>query len=108
MNRSDLIERLAGYAVAPTPKDAEAAVSLILAAIAHALARGDRIEIRGFGSFALRYWPPRRSRNPASGEPIQVPAKSLPKFKAGKALLDRVNDAAERPVPHLLLLSDEY
>ena len=101
MNCSDLHSRLATRAATLTPQDAEAAVSLVLEAIARALVRGDRIEIRGFGSFELRYWPPRQGRNPKTGVPVQVPAKSLPKFKAGKALLDRVNGVAKRPAPPL-------
>ena len=56
-----------------------------------ALARGGRIEIRGFGSFALNYRPPRTGRNPKSGEKVQVPAKYVPHFKAGKELRERVD-----------------
>ncbi|HQX85244.1 MAG TPA: HU family DNA-binding protein, partial [Aestuariivirga sp.] len=53
--------------------------------------RGDRIEIRGFGSFALNYRPPRVGRNPKSGEKVQVPEKYVPHFKAGKELRERVD-----------------
>jgi integration host factor subunit beta len=56
-----------------------------------ALARGGRIEIRGFGSFALNYRPPRIGRNPKSGDKVQVPAKYVPHFKAGKELRERVD-----------------
>ncbi len=56
-----------------------------------ALASGDRIEIRGFGSFALNYRPPRIGRNPKSGDKVQVPAKYVPHFKAGKELRERVD-----------------
>jgi len=100
MNRADLIACLAARAAKLTPKDAEISVSLILDSIASALARGDRIEIRGFGSFALNYRPPRQSRNPKSGDPVQVPAKYLPHFKVGKELRERVDYADERPTPH--------
>jgi integration host factor subunit beta len=55
------------------------------------LATNDRIEIRGFGSFALNYRPPRVGRNPKSGEKVQVPAKYVPHFKAGKELRERVD-----------------
>jgi integration host factor subunit beta len=63
-------------------KDADFAVKMILDALTDALARGDRIEIRGFGSFALNYRPPRLGRNPKSGDKVQVPAKYVPHFKA--------------------------
>jgi len=57
-----------------------------------ALGRGDRIEIRGFGSFALNYRPPRTGRNPKSGDKVLVPQKWVPHFKAGKELRERVDD----------------
>ncbi len=100
MNRADLIDRLAARAAALTTKDAEISVSLILDSIASALARGDRIEIRGFGSFALNYRPPGQSRNPKSGDPVQVPAKYLPHFKVGKELRERVDYVDEHPAAH--------
>jgi integration host factor subunit beta len=100
MNRADLIDRLAARAATLTTKDAELSVSVILDSFSNAIACGDRIEIRGFGSFALSYRPPRQSRNPASGDPVQVPAKYLPKFKVGKELRERVDYVDERPAPH--------
>jgi integration host factor subunit beta len=68
----------------------------MLDAMTEALAGGQRIEIRGFGSFALNYRPPRVGRNPKSGDRVQVPAKHVPHFKAGKELRERVDgtDAA--------------
>jgi integration host factor subunit beta len=66
-------------------------VKVILDALTDALARGDRIEIRGFGSFTLNYRPPRLGRNPKSGEKVQVPAKYVPHFKPGKELRERVD-----------------
>ena len=72
-------------------KDADYAVKMILDAMTDALARGDRIEIRGFGSFALNYRPPRTGRNPKSGEKVLVPEKYVPHFKAGKELRERVD-----------------
>jgi integration host factor subunit beta len=98
MNRADLIACLAARAVKLSPKDAEISVSLILDSIASALARGERIEIRGFGSFVLNYRPARQSRNPKSGDPARVPAKYLPHFKVGKDLRERVDYAGERPI----------
>ena len=66
-----------------------------LDAMAESLAKGERIEIRGFGSFGLNYRPPRVGRNPKSGEKVQVPEKYVPHFKAGKELRERVDSAAE-------------
>lgn len=61
--------------------------------MSEALVRGDRIEIRGFGSFALNYRPPRTGRNPKSGEKVSVPSKWVPHFKAGKELRERVDQS---------------
>jgi integration host factor subunit beta len=90
MNRADLIDRLASQQPQLQAKDAEMAVRVILDAMAATLARGDRIEIRGFGSFALNYRPPRNGRNPKTGAPVKVPAKYTPHFKAGCATRSRV------------------
>ena len=70
--------------------DAEFAVKMILDAMGKSLSQGQRIEIRGFGSFGLNYRPPRTGRNPKSGERVQVPAKYVPHFKAGKELPPRL------------------
>jgi integration host factor subunit beta len=72
-------------------KDADFAVKMIHDALTAALVKGDRIEIRGYGSFALNYRPPRIGRNPKSGDKVQVPAKYVPHFKAGKELRERVD-----------------
>lgn len=66
---------------------------MILDAMSEVLAKGDRIEIRGFGSFSLNYRPPRVGRNPKSGDKVSVPAKWVPHFKAGKELRERVDSA---------------
>jgi integration host factor subunit beta len=76
-------------------KDADMSVKMILDAMTEALAIGDRIEIRGFGSFSLNYRPPRTGRNPKTGSKVQVPAKYVPHFKAGKELRERVDQLAE-------------
>jgi integration host factor subunit beta len=68
---------------------------MILDAMSETLAKGDRIEIRGFGSFSLNYRPPRVGRNPKSGVKVEVPAKYVPHFKAGKELRERVDQAGE-------------
>ncbi len=91
MTRSDLIAKLAERHTQLLGKDAELAVKVILDSMSSTLSKGGRIEIRGFGSFALNYRPPRLGRNPKSGGKVQVPAKYVPHFKAGKELRERVN-----------------
>ncbi|MBI5917840.1 MAG: integration host factor subunit beta [Nitrosomonadales bacterium] len=91
MTRSELIAKLAERHPQLLAKDAELAVKEILDAMGETLASGGRIEIRGFGSFALNYRPPRLGRNPKSGDKVQVPAKYVPHFKAGKELRERVD-----------------
>ena len=91
MTKSELIARLAERFPQLVAKDADFAVKMILDAITAALVRSDRIEIRGFGSFALNYRPPRVGRNPKSGDKVQVPEKYVPHFKAGKELRERVD-----------------
>ena len=91
MTRSDLIDRLASLYPQLQVKDAEMAVRVILDAMTTALSRGDRVEIRGFGSFALNYRPPRTGRNPKTGEAVKVSAKYVPHFKSGKELRERVD-----------------
>ncbi|PTD97294.1 integration host factor subunit beta [Pseudothauera lacus] len=93
MTKSELIAQLAARFPQLIAKDADYAVKMILDAMTDALARGDRIEIRGFGSFALNYRPPRVGRNPKSGEKVHVPEKYVPHFKAGKELRERVDMA---------------
>jgi integration host factor subunit beta len=94
MTKSELITRLAGRFPQLVAKDAEFAVKMILDSMTDALARNDRIEIRGFGSFALNHRPPRLGRNPKSGEKVRVPEKYVPHFKAGKELRERVDQTA--------------
>ena len=91
MTKSELIAQLAERFPQLVAKDADYAVKMILDAMTDALARGDRIEIRGFGSFALNYRPPRVGRNPKSGEKVHVPEKYVPHFKAGMELRERVD-----------------
>ena len=93
MTKSELIARLAERFPQLVAKDADFAVKMILDAMSDALVQGDRIEIRGFGSFALNYRPPRTGRNPKSGDRVSVPAKWVPHFKAGKELRERVDQA---------------
>ena len=93
MTKSDLIARLAERFPQLVAKDADFAVKMILDAMSEALVKGDRIEIRGFGSFSLNYRPPRVGRNPKSGDKVSVPEKWVPHFKAGKELRERVDTA---------------
>ena len=92
MTKSDLIDRLARKQHQLAYKDVELAVKCLLEHMSQALASGERIEIRGFGSFSLHYRPPRMGRNPKTGEPVALAAKHVPHFKPGKELRDRVNN----------------
>lgn len=92
MTRSDLVARLAERFGQLTQRDTEFAVKAILDAMSEALAKGHRIEIRGFGSFSLHYRPPRMGRNPKTGESVALPGKHVPHFKPGKELRERVSD----------------
>lgn len=96
MNRSDLILRLAERFPQLALKDAEISAVTILGSIGEALARGGRVEIRGFGSFSLNHRPERVARNPKTGEKVHVPPKSMPHFKAGKELRERVDAKTRR------------
>jgi len=91
LTRSELIEQLAQRFPTLVHQDAEIAVAEILGAIGGALRSGGRVEIRGFGSFALNYRAPRTGRNPKSGETVAVPGKYVPTFKAGKELRELVD-----------------
>jgi integration host factor subunit beta len=91
MTRADLIDRLASQHPQLQTKDAEMVVRVILDTMTATLSRGDRIEIRGFGSFSLNYRPPRNGRNPKTGDKVAVPAKYVPHFKAGLELRKRVD-----------------
>jgi integration host factor subunit beta len=91
MTRSDLVDRLHGRFRTLLHDDARSAVSVVLDALTATLAAGDRVEIRGFGSFELAYRNPRIGRNPKSGEKVEVLEKYVPHFKAGKELRERVD-----------------
>ncbi len=91
MTKSDLIAKLADQFPQLVLNDAELSVKMILQEISKYLIDGGRVEIRGFGSFGLNYRPPRVGRNPKSGERVNVPAKRVPHFKAGKELRLRVD-----------------
>lgn len=99
MTKSELIDILAAEQDHLAYKDVEEAVRKILERMSGALASGDRIEIRGFGSFSLHYRPPRIGRNPKTGDAVALAGKHVPHFKPGKALRDRVNQAFQDGVP---------
>ena len=91
MTKSELIERIAAVQAQLSAKDVELAIKTMLDHMADALAEGDRIEIRGFGSFSLHYRAARVGRNPKTGDKVQLAGKYVPHFKPGKELRDRVN-----------------
>jgi integration host factor subunit beta len=95
MTKSELIDTLSlEYAHIPA-KDVENSIKEMLELMTDSLAQGDRIEIRGFGSFSLHYRAPRTGRNPKTGETVQLEGKSVPHFKPGKELRERVNESIQ-------------
>ncbi|MDX1460769.1 MAG: integration host factor subunit beta [Xanthomonadales bacterium] len=92
MTKSELIDRLAAQQKHLAHVDVELGVKSILEQMSASLAAGERIEIRGFGSFSLHYRAPRMGRNPKTGEAVALPGKYVPHFKPGKALRERVNN----------------
>ncbi len=95
MTKSELIERIAEQQDQLSAKDVELAIKTMLEHMSSALATGDRIEIRGFGSFSLHYRAPRIGRNPKTGDSVALEGKYVPHFKPGKELRDRVNESLE-------------
>ncbi|RMG35685.1 MAG: integration host factor subunit beta [Gammaproteobacteria bacterium] len=91
MTKSELIEVIAREQSHLAYRDVELAVKCMIEQMSQALASGNRIEIRGFGSFSLHYRPPRIGRNPKTGEAVHLGAKYVPHFKPGKELRERVN-----------------
>jgi len=96
MTKSELIEALAQKQSQLAYKDVELAVKSLLDLMAQTLAAGERIEIRGFGSFSLHYRPPRTGRNPKTGDSVTLASKYVPHFKPGKLLRERVNTARNK------------
>lgn len=91
MTKSELISNLAARFPQLVARDAEMAATAILTAITHTLARGQRVEIRGFGSFSVNNRASRVGRNPKTGATVVVPDKKVPHFKAGKDMRERVD-----------------
>jgi integration host factor subunit beta len=98
MTKSELIELIAAKQKHLLAKDVELTVKQILEIMSDALAQGERIEIRGFGSFSLHFRPPRQGRNPKTGDTVALSGKYVPHFKPGKELRDRVNEGAQYPI----------
>lgn len=92
MTKSELVEIVASKQPQLSIKDVELAIKTIIEYMSQTLSEGQRIEIRGFGSFCLHYRAPRVGRNPKTGETVHLPAKFVPHFKPGKELRDEVND----------------
>jgi integration host factor subunit beta len=101
MMKSELIDILAREQNHLAYKDVELAVRCILEQMSAALASGERIEIRGFGSFSLHFRPPRVGRNPKTGDAVALSGKHVPHFKPGKELRDRVNQAYQAELARL-------
>jgi len=93
MTKSELIQRIAELNPHLYQRDVERIVSTIFDEIADALARGDRVELRGFGAFSVKERGARVGRNPRTGAAVQVAEKSIPFFKTGKQLRERLNEA---------------
>ncbi|MBD3652422.1 integration host factor subunit beta [Kangiella sp.] len=98
MTKSQLIERLVDKNPQLSVRDVELVVKSMLDQMSESLADGDRIEIRGFGSFSLHYRAPRVGRNPKTGESVKLDGKYVPHFKPGKELRERVNDGQDKPI----------
>lgn len=92
MTRSELITQIANQQEHLAEADVEAVVKALLNLLRESLGNGERIEVRGFGSFSLHYRPPRQARNPKTGETVSTTGKYSPHFKPGKELRERVND----------------
>jgi integration host factor subunit beta len=91
MTKSELVEKIMEVNGILNRKESELVVNIIFDSMADALKSGDKVEIRGFGSFTIREREAREARNPKSGEVVKIPAKKTPFFKTGKELRERVN-----------------
>lgn len=96
MTKSELIDLIAQQQDQIGYKEVELALKALIDQMAEALERGERVEIRGFGSFALHFRPPRTGRNPKTGEAVELGGKFMPHFKPGKQLRERVNAVHSR------------
>jgi integration host factor subunit beta len=93
MTKSELVEKIVEANKLLTRKESEMVVNIVFDAMCEALQHGEKVEIRGFGSFTIRERDAREARNPKSGEVVRIPAKKTPFFKTGKELRERVNNS---------------
>jgi integration host factor subunit beta len=91
MTKAELVEKVAEE-INLTKKQTEVIVNILFNSITEALSQGDKVELRGFGSFRIRKRNPREGRNPKTGDTVHIPAKQVPFFKAGKELREMVDD----------------
>lgn len=98
MTKSEVIEKIAEKQLHLPVKDVELSIKQILTLMSDSLANGERIEIRGFGSFSLHYRAPRIGRNPKTGEPVSLSGKHVPHFKPGKDLKLQVNQGRKKEI----------
>ena len=98
LTRAELVNQVA-EAADLTKKDADVVLETVLRNIVEALRRGEKVELRGFGSFRLRHRDARRGRNPKTGSRVDVPPRSVPYFKPGKELRELINRDPAQPVP---------
>jgi integration host factor subunit beta len=98
MTKAELVEDVADAAEL-TKKDAERLVEIVFESIIETLNHGEKIELRGFGSFRVRERGARRGRNPKTGDPVSIPAKRVPYFKPGKELKELINEHSATPAP---------
>ena len=96
MTKAELVEDVA-RAAELTKKDAERLVEIVFESIIDTLNQGEKIELRGFGSFRVRERGARRGRNPKTGDPVDIPAKRVPYFKPGKELKELINEDSSAP-----------
>ena len=101
MIKSELVAKLAEDHPQLYQRDVERIVGAVFDEISSALARGDRVELRGFGAFSVKHRPSRTGRNPRTGEPVEIDEKWAPFFKAGKEMRDRLNKQG-RYAPNVL------
>jgi integration host factor subunit beta len=95
--KSELIQKIAASNQQLFHRDIEKIVNVVFDEIVDALARGDRVELRGFGAFTVKHRAPRTGRNPRTGAPVSVTEKFVPFFKTGKELRERLNGDAKTP-----------
>lgn len=91
MTKSELVEKIVERNTMLTRKESEMIINIVFDSMTEALQTGDKVEIRGFGSFTVRERAAREARNPKSGEVVDIPAKKVPFFKTGKELRERVD-----------------